>query len=265
MGKYSRNLNTLKDKIKELKEDSTIENYVSTIIERPDALGNFVANPVDLKTEELFKVENYGSAMAPFYTTLGFWVGSLILAAVIKTDLTKREFKLLDRPNATQLYFGRLLLFLMISQIQAIIISLGDIYFLGIQCENVPLFVVSAMISSLVYVLITYSLTITFSVIGKAISVIILVIQVAGSGGTFPIEVLPEAFQALAPFLPFKYSINMMREAVCGVDWSSYTINLLCLLAFVPFALILGLFLRKPCIKLMSFFNHRLEESGLIV
>ena len=262
---YKGKIKNLQEKVKELRDNDTMENLVSTIIERPEALGNFVANPVTLETTEVHPVENYGSAMTPFYSTLGFWVGSVVLVAVIKTDLTKRELKRLDKPTTTQLFFGRFLTFFVFSQIQALIIALGDVFFLQTQCKNIPLFIVSAMISSAVYVLITYSLTITFSVIGKALSVIILVIQVAGSGGTFPIEVLPSAFQSFAPYLPFKYSINMMREAVCGVDARSYMINLLCLLAFVPFALLLGLLLRRPCIKLMTFFNERLEESGLIV
>lgn len=265
VGDYKDKIKTLQDKVKELRDNDTVENLVSTIIERPEALGNFVANPVTLTTNEVYPVENYGSAMTPFYTTLGFWVGSVVLVAVVRTDLTKRELKRLNKPTTTQLFFGRFLTFYAFSQIQALIIALGDIFFLQIQCKNIPLFIISALISGGVYVLITYSLTITFSVIGKALSVIILVIQVAGSGGTFPIEVLPSAFQTFAPYLPFKYSINMMREAVCGVDAQSYITNLLCLLAFVPLALILGLLLRRPCIKLMTFFNERLEESELIV
>lgn len=265
MSKYRDKISDLKDRIADLRDNDTIENYVSTIIERPDALGNFVANPVQLETNEVYKTDNYGSAMTPFYTTLGFWVGSVVLVAVLRTNLKKRELKRLEQPTSTQMFFGRFMIYFMLSQIQSLIIALGDVFFLRIQCENIPLFIVSAMISAAVYVLITYSLTITFSVIGKALSVIILVIQVAGSGGTFPIEVLPSTFQAIAPYLPFKYSINMMREAICGVDAGSYVINLLCLLAFVPFALLLGLLLRKPCIKLMSFFNDRLEQSDLVV
>ncbi len=263
--KFKTSVDDLKVKLTQLTGSNAITGFVTTIIERPDALGNFVGNPVTVDTNSIYPVENYGSGMAPFYTTLGFWVGSVVLVAILRTEPKKKELRRLKSPNSTQLYFGRLLIFLVIGTIQSLIISLGDVFFLKIQCENIPLFIASAVISGLVYVLITYSLTITFSVVGKALSVIILVIQVAGSGGTFPVEVLPDGFRAMAPYLPFKYSINMMREAVAGVDWNSYFINLLCLLAFVPVFLILGLLLRKPCIKLMSFFNNRLDESDLIV
>ena len=150
-------------------------------------------------------------------------------------------------------------------QLQALIISLGDLYFLKIQCENPLLFVLTCMISSFVYTLIIYSLTVTFSVLGKALAVIILVLQVAGSGGTFPIEVLPAPFQSMAPYLPFKYGINCLREAVAGVNKDAYLENLGKLLLFVVPALILGLLLRKPCIKVMGFFNEKVEESDIII
>ena len=263
-GDYKEKIDNLQKKIHELADSGTIENFVSTIIEKPDALGNFVAKPVKLETNEIYHVENYGSAMTPFYSTLGFWVGGIVLVAVVRTNITKREYKRLNNPTSTQIFFGRFITFFLLSQIQSIIIALGDLLFLKVQCENIPLFILTSMISGFVYVLIIYSLTVTFSVLGKALSVIILVIQVAGSGGTFPIEVLPATFKALAPYLPFKYSIDMMREAICGVDSQAYITNLLCLLAFVPVALIIGLLLRRPLIKVISFFNERIDESQLI-
>lgn len=121
------------------------------------------------------------------------------------------------------------------------------------------------MVSSFVYTLIIYSLTITFSVIGKALAVIILVLQVAGSGGTFPIEVLPAPFRAMAAFLPFKYGINAMRETVAGLDPSAYWTNLGYLMLFALGALFIGLVLRKPCIKIIGFFNERVEDSDIII
>lgn len=245
--------------------NNIIKNIVTPIIENPSALGDFVSSPVTTQRHSLYPVENYGSGMAPFYTTLGFWVGGIILVAVMKTDLTKRELRQLNKPTNTQIFFGRYLIYFFIGQIQAWIIALGDLFFLKIQCDNPFLFVIACLISSFVYTLIIYSLTITFSVIGKALAVIILVIQIAGSGGTFPIEVLPGPFQTISPYLPFKYGINAIRETVAGVDFGSFMQNIGLLLAFVPFALILGIVLRKPCIKIISFFNERVEQSDIIV
>ena len=263
--RVSGKMDQLINKVNELNEDETIENIIMPIIERPEELGEFISSPVTYNTNRLYPLDNYGSAMTPFYSSLGFWVGGTVLIAVVSAELTKKEKEKLGQPSATQQYFGRYIIIFLLGQLQALIISLGDLYFLKIQCEDPLLFVLTCMISSFVYTLIIYSLTVTFSVLGKALAVIILVLQVAGSGGTFPIEVLPAPFQSMAPYLPFKYGINCLREAVAGVNKDAYLENLGKLLLFVVPALILGLLLRKPCIKVMGFFNEKVEESDIII
>ena len=258
-------LKGLSDKINSFANADAIGSFINPIIENPQALGEFVSSPVTIKKTQYYPVENYGSGMTPFYTSLGFWVGGVILVAVMRTDLTRHELKRLNRPNSTQLFFGRYLIFFMLGQIQAWIIALGDLFFLKVQCEDPFLFIAGCLISSFVYTLIIYSLTISFSVIGKALAVIILVIQIAGSGGTFPVEVLPAPFQTVSPYLPFRYGVNALREAVAGPSTDAFIYDILMLLAFVPFALMLGLLLRKPCIKLINFFNKRVDQSDIII
>lgn len=260
-----KKIDSLKTKVQDLKDNNTIENFVSTIIERPNDLGKFVSSPVSINTDKVYPVENYGSGMTPFYTTLAFWVGGIILVAVMKSDLSSKDLRNVGKAGPAQQFFGRYILFFLIGQIQALITALGDIFFLNVQCENPGLFILASLISSFVYTLIIYSLTITFSVIGKALAVIILVIQIAGSGGTFPVEVLPQAFRNISPYLPFRYGINALRECVAGVDYGAFWTNIMYMLAFVPFALVMGLLLRKPCIKVICFFNRRVEESDIIL
>ena len=252
-------------RINELKDNDTIENLISPIIENPQALGGFVASPVTTETVTVHPIENYGSAMTPFYTSLGIWVGGIILIAVTRVELTKKQLSRLHSPNSTELYIGRYLIFFFYSQIQSLIIALGDLFFLKIQCNSIGYFILASLVSGFVFSLIIYSLTITFNVIGKALAVIILVVQVAGSGGTFPIEVLPQPFQVISPYLPFRYSNDAFREAVAGPDPAAYWHNILLLLAFVPFALVLGILLRKPCIKLMQFFDKQIHQSELVI
>lgn len=266
---YLNGLSTKIDKVikrvDELKGDKTIENMILPIIEDPEALGEFLSAPVSSNTHRVFPIENYGSAMTPFYSSLAIWVGGIVLVAVINVDLTPHDRKKIGKANSTQLFFGRYLMFFFAGQIQALIISLGDLFFLKVQCADMGLFIFGSLVSSFIYTLLIYSLTITFSVIGKALSVIILILQVAGSGGTFPIEVLPGPFKTLAPFLPFKYGITALREAIAGVDPATYWKNLGILLLYVIPALILGLLLRKPCIKIIAFFNEKIEESDLVI
>lgn len=260
-----KKIDNLIERVNDLKNSKKIENFLTPIINNPKALGNFVASPVETEKERIYPIENYGSAMTPFYTSLGLWVGGVVLVAVISVAFSKRELKTLNNPTPAQLFFGRYLIFFILSQLQALVIALGDLFFLKIQCADPLLFIVGSMISSFVYSLIIYSLTITFSVLGKALSVIILVLQVAGSGGTFPIEVLPAPFQAMSTYLPFKYGINALREAVAGVDIGSYWTNLGILMLFVLGALFVGLFLRRPCMKAIEFFNERIEDSDIVI
>lgn len=258
-------IDTLIEKVTDIRDSHKVESVLTPIIEDPESLADFISKSADTDKERLYPIEHYGSAMTPFYTSLGLWVGGVVLVAVLSVTLSKRQLKTLNQPKDYQVYFGRYILFFLLGQLQSVIIALGDLFFLKIQCDNPLLFVFSCMVSAFVYTLIIYSLTITFSVIGKALAVIILVLQVAGSGGTFPIEVLPAPFRALSAFLPFKYGIDAMRETVAGLDSASYWTNLGYLMLFALGALFIGLVLRKPCIKIIGFFNERVEDSDIII
>ena len=253
------------EKVDGLKGDGIIENLIMPIIKDPNALGKFISSPVSYNTNRIYPIKNYGSAMTPFYSSLAIWVGGIVLVAVINVELARRERERLGNPSTTKMFFGRYISFFALGQIQAIIIALGDLFFLKVQCSNKPLFVLTCMISSFIYTLLIYSLTMTFSVIGKALAVIILVIQIAGAGGTFPIELLPGPFKAISPFLPFKYGVNAMRETIAGVDVNNYLKNIGILAVYIIVALLIGLLLRKPCMKVIEFFNKKIEESDLVI
>ena len=189
--------------------DDKVDMLVELLRNDPELIGNFMASPVDVNTTVLYPIANYGSAMTPFYTTLALWVGGIVLVAIMKTRV-EEEIQLCFRP--WQAYLGRYLIFAVIGLAQATIICLGDLYFLQVQCMNPLLFLLAGWVSSFVYTMIIYTLTVSFGDIGKALCVILLVIQIAGAGGTFPIEVTPQFFQNLYPFLPFTYGINALRE-----------------------------------------------------
>lgn len=227
-------------------------------------LSDYIAAPVKMETKQLYPVKNYGSAMAPFYSTLSIWVGGIVLVAMMKVTLSEDRKRTLGPVKNYQIYFGRYLLFLIIGLIQSGLICLGDLFFLGIQCEHPFLFLLSGWISSIVYVNVIYTLTVSFGDIGKAVCVILLVMQVAGSGGTFPIEVAPAFFQKVYPLLPFTHSMGAMRETIAGLYGNTYWIELGKLELFLIPSLLLGLVLRKPIIKLNERFTEKLEETKLM-
>lgn len=244
---------TASERIQELKD--LLKSDASTV-------SQFMASPVQVETNSLYAVSNYGSAMAPFYSVLACWVGGIVLVAILKVAVDEDDEVYGLKPY--ERYLGRYLLFLLLAVVQGVIICLGDLFFLGVQCTNMPLFILSGVVSSLVFSLIIYTLTVSFGDVGKAMAVILLVIQIAGSGGTFPIEVTPAFFQKVNPILPFTHAINAMREIVAGQYGLDYWLDLLKLLVFIPLALLLGLVLRKPLIRMNEFFEERLNSTKLM-
>ena len=202
--------------------------------------------------------------MAPFYSTLSIWVGGIVLVAMLKVGVSEAAVEGLKKVKNYQMYLGRYVIFLIVGLLQSTLICLGDLFYLGIQCKHPFLFMLAGWFSSIVYVNIIYTLTVSFGDIGKAVSVILLVIQVAGSGGTFPIEVAPAFFKAVYPLLPFVHSMRAIRETIGGMYGMTYWTSLGKMSIFLILSLILGLVLRKPIIKLNDAFMEKLEDTHLI-
>lgn len=262
IGKTREKISGMATELSSAKADERWDKLLEIVRNDPSITASFMASPVQVNTNNLYPIENYGSAMTPFYTVLCLWVGGLVLVAILKCRV-KEDDTLCDL-KPTEIYFGRYLIFLFIGLLQTLIVCLGDLYMLKIQCGNVPLFFLSAFLTSLVFTNIVYTLTISFGDVGKAIAVILLVVQVAGAGGTFPIEVMPQFFQSVNPLLPFTHAINAMRETIAGIYQNAYWMDLLKLLAYLPISLFVGVVLRKPLIKLNHFFEQRLEETGIM-
>lgn len=264
LGKASKNVSNISFKLGNSENSDATELLKNILSNSPDTLSAFLSSPVKMNTNVIYKVDNYGSAMAPFYSTLAIWVGGIVLVAMMKVTLEEDQKKQLFNVKNYQIYLGRYILFMIIGLFQSGLICLGDLYFLKIQCEHPFLFLLAGWISSIVYVNIIYTLTVSFGDIGKAICVILLVVQVAGSGGTFPIEVAPKFFRTVYPLLPFNYSMGAMRETIAGMYGNTYWTEISKLLLFLIPSLILGLILRKPIIKLNNFVIEKLEETKLM-
>ena len=235
---------------------------VSTVLDLdPEDVGTFLGSPAQLVTESVFPVANYGSNVTPFYTNLALWVGGFVLVAIYKLEVDDEgvgDF----RP--WQGFFGRWLLLNLIGQLQAIICCVGDLC-LGIQCVSPVAFVFAGMVESFVYVFFIYALSVAFKHIGKALGVLLVVLQIPGASGLYPIEMQPEFFQALKPWLPFTYGINAMRESVAGFYGCYYAQNLGMLLVFLIPALLVGVEARRHLLNINALFDRRLAETDLMI
>lgn len=257
-----RDLTKLSNRLTSLSESELMNAVINLTTGSSEDIGKFLACPVVISTDKIYAIENYGSAMAPFYTTLAIWVGSIILVAVFKINVKKK--KELGNVNPFQEYVGRGLLFMMFALIQSLIICAGDLWFLRIQCYHPLKFILAGTVAGLVYSLFIYSLVVAFGDMGKAIAVIMLVLQLGGSGGTFPIDVTPSLFRIIYPYTPFTFVINAMRECICGTYSGDYWLDLLKLLAYAVIGIFFGTFVRWLFKNPIKFFNKKLEETGIL-
>ena len=251
-------------KLDEMETSGDFSELEALISGDKSAISTFLAAPVSLDTHKIYEIANYGSSMAPFYSVLSIWIGGIVLVAMLKVNVSENCTKGLKNVELHQIYFGRFITFMIVGLFQSTLIALGDLLYLGIQCEHPFLFLLGCWFSSLVFVNIIYTLTVSLGDIGKAVSVILLVVQVAGTGGTFPIEVAPSFFRAVYPLLPFTHSMAALRETVGGMYGMNYWIDLGKLAIFLGISLIVGLVLRKPIIKANDAFTEKLEETKLM-
>lgn len=227
-------------------------------------VSTFLSAPVVLDTTAMYPVGNYGSAMAPFYSVLAIWVGAIVLVAMLKVNLDEERKRELEDLKNHQMYLGRMIFFLIMGLLQSGLVCLGDLFFLEIQCEHPLYFLFAGWITGIVFTIIMYTLTISFGDVGKAVAVVLLVIQVAGSGGTFPIEMTPQFFQSVYKLLPFTHAMSAMRECIGGFYENTYWISLGYLGIYVIIFLFIGLVLRKPIIRLNEKFTEKLESTKLM-
>jgi len=264
-------LNELVDKMEKANNDEGINDLLNLLKSDVEARSEFLANPVNLVEEKLFPMGNYGTAMAPFYTTLSLWTGILFLVSLLSVNPHVAELKESKNSNENlnnvytvkESYFGKLLLFVSICIIQGIIVSLGDLYILKIYCLNPFLFIISSILTSITFAFIVYTACSVFGNAGKVICIILLVFQIGGSGGTFPIELTPKFFQSIHPFLPFTYTISLMRESIGGIAREVFIKDLIIISFVIIGSVLIGIFLKKPLNKIINKFTEKFEESHL--
>lgn len=256
-------LGDIHTQIQDALDSGDLDQLRTILSANAEDLASFISAPVSMDRTAVFAVANNGSGMAPFYSTLAIWIGGVVLCALVKTAPSDRFLKKIHaRP--TDSYIGRIIFFLVIGFFQSTLVIAGDLWFLGIQCQHPMLFFLTGWLESFIFINIIYALTASFGDVGKAIAVVLMVIQVAGSGGTFPKEMLPGVFQKLYPFLPFVHGEDAIRACIAGIYQNDYWFCMLRLACFIIPALLLGLILRRPVIHLNHWLEEKLESTKLM-
>ena len=220
-------------------------------------LGNYIYSPVELNHEELYPTSNYGSSVAPFYIVLSMWVGAVITCVMLKPGTSTNT-----KYSPLEMYFGKLSLFVIMSILQACVTIVG-LFILGVDMLNPLMFIFSALLVSTTFMILIYSLISSLGQVGKGISVILLVLQISGTGGIYPIEIMDPLFKYLYPFMPMTYAIDLIRESLLGLVWSNYLPALIILIGIVIATVIIAVFIKEKADDASHYFEEHLEKTGL--
>lgn len=286
-------LDDLLDRINTASRTGDLSEIAAIVGDDPEAFAQALAAPVEVERQAIYPVASFGVGMAPLYTTLALWVGALLTAVALRTDvaakLTKhrpnRFDEEVDLENETEddtaeipseapeepeeigpfaKYFGRYGTFALVGLAQSTLLTLGLIFFVKLEPAHPFLLVLAGWVSSCIFMLLVYALTVALSNAGKALAVFLLVIQISSAGGSYPLQLLPHWFQSVSPWLPATYSIRAFRSALAGSYGADYWIALATLLLFIIPALILGVVLRKPLANYTSGLNKALAKTKMM-
>ncbi|MDQ0555806.1 YhgE/Pip domain-containing protein [Paraclostridium ghonii] len=257
LNKFKDTIHLLSTELKKV-NDNDLDSTIAILQSTPQVMGDYLSNPFNLKSEPIYPIENYGSGMAPIYTTLALWVGGLVLTSLLTTEAD--DFANL---SIKKRYIGKMITFVFFAMIQGFIVGIGDKFILGVQTESLGLLIFTTVLSSAVFTIILYTLVSIFGNIGKAIGIILMVIQIAGSGGTYPIQVDPLIFRILQPFFPFTYTLSNLREAIAGPLLTTIMFNTFVLIFMAGITIIIGYCLKERLNEYVRRFERGFKESGL--
>jgi putative membrane protein len=233
-------IKALASKMREIDKSYNMEEVIDFLRNDIEQESEFFSEPVLLNKHSLFPIPNYGSAMSPFFTALSLWVGGTILISMLSVGVSQKVY------SPYQIYIGRYLIFFIIGVMQALSVSIGNIVLIGVYVADKFEYILFSVLISTVFTLIVYTFVSVLGNIGKGISVVLMVLQISSSGGTFPIQVTPPFFQHINPFLPFTYAVGLLRESVGGITWSVAGKDIFILILFLIITFILGVILKKP-------------------
>lgn len=225
-----------------------------------EKIADFMLSPTQVETEELYPLNAYGSAMAPLFINLTLWIGVFMLMVIMRIEVDDESVRNL---SITQRFFGRWLLLAIMVSLQAIVCCAGCL-FIGVQTTNAPAFFLTAVLCSLAYLSIQYTLSTTLQHVGKALCVILVFVQIPGATGLYPIEMTPSFFQAVYPLFPFTYGIGAMRETISGFYDGAWMHDVGILLLFLVAFLAIGALARPYLTNLNHLFARQIEESDIV-
>ncbi|MGL5821437.1 MAG: YhgE/Pip family protein [Sarcina sp.] len=255
----NNNLEALRQKTENL-NNNDLNNLINVLNKNPQQLASLLSSPVGVNVQELYGMSIFGIGLAPFYTVLSIWVGALLCTTIIGVNKEVEEDG--TKKRIMQIHFARMILFIIINFVQATIVTLGDIYILGIHPANFWMLMGFAWFSGLVFTVIIFTFVSLSGNFGKALALVVMVVQVAGSGAIYPIQVNPEIFQKFEFIWPFTYAIDGFRQAIGGADWTNVRTDIIWLTGFLIVFIMIG-FVKMFTYKQANIVERLFKESEL--
>ena len=249
-------------KLRSLDEEDQIDEILELITNNWQDQSDFLASPVELQDNRLFPWPNYGSSSTPFYTVLCLWVGGLIGSALLSLKAPPLGEDIKIRPY--EMYLGKWFVFVTIATLQAIVAILGALFLLGSYTVHPVMLVFYGIFVSIVFVTIIYTAGSLFDDIGKSLMIFMLVLQMAGTSGNFPIQVTPTFFQRLYPILPFTYATSGMRQIMAGIVYPILIKDIIILGIYFVVSLVVGIFFKGIANKTTDKIVDKLMTSGIL-
>ncbi|MBU3158318.1 YhgE/Pip domain-containing protein [Clostridium frigoris] len=259
--KAAQYLHSNTEKLKGLTNDKKLNEVIKMLKKDGAKESDFLASPIALTQNRIYAIPNYGSAMSPFYTTLALWVGALLMHSLLSVEV--KNFKDGIPVSTREKYLGRYFTFLTIAIMQALVTIVGNLLLLKTYAVSPIILTLFGVYVSIVFLTIIYSFVCVLGNIGKALIVVVMVLQISASGGTFPVELLGDFFQFIHPMLPFTYAIGGMREAVAGIIPELLINHVLTLGKYLVVSFFLGFILQERMNKVTSKFIEEFDKSGL--
>ncbi|MGL5647241.1 MAG: YhgE/Pip family protein [Clostridium sp.] len=260
LNQYKGIISQLSNKLQNI-SDNNVSQIIGILQGNPIVMGDFAQSPFNFKQESIYPVANYGSGMTPVYSVLAFWVGMLITGALLKTEPPERdEFELM---TVREKHYGKMLTYIFIAIVQSLIITIGAKFLVGVQVVNLPLFILGSLVTSISFAIIMFTILSIFGHIGDAICIVLMVVQLSGTGGTYPVQAMPMFFRIIEPFVPFPYGVNLMREAIGGPYWPNTIKDIVILVVFAIVFILIGYFVKPRTNNIFDRFEDKFKESGL--
>lgn len=257
-------LKTLADDIDKALATGNSDTLRKLLGSNVESLSKAIAAPIGIERIAVFPVENFGSAMAPLYTTIALFVGALLILVAVNSKVSDHIKKTLDSPKPRELFLGHFGVMAVLSLAQTTFMSLASIVFLQVQVAHPLLLMLCFWFAGLVFTFLVYSLVAAFANLGKAVAVLLLVVQVTGCGGSFPLQRLPSFVQILSPWLPATHVVNAMRAAMFGVYHNDFWIEMGKIALFIIPAVLIGLVLCRASECFMRWYVGKVESSKLM-